>query len=74
VNTIFVPYSPGTVADLHSQIQSGLLGVDAIQKSTTKDDYVKAKEKEHTYQEEADEEHAREREQQQQIEDFDFDE
>ena len=41
VNTIFVPYSPGTVGDLQSQIQSGLLGVDAIQKSTTKADYVK---------------------------------
>ena len=43
VNTIFVPYSPGTVGDLQSQIQSGLLGTDAIIKSTTKEDFVKTK-------------------------------
>lgn len=41
VNTIFVPYSPGTVGDLQTQIQSGLLGADAIQKTATKEDYTK---------------------------------
>ncbi|MCK5776300.1 MAG: SPFH domain-containing protein [Bacteroidales bacterium] len=41
VNTIFVPYSPGTVGDLQTQIQSGLLGADGIIKSTTKEDFVK---------------------------------
>jgi len=41
VNTIFVPYSPGTVGDLQTQIQSGLLGVDGILKATSKEDFVK---------------------------------
>ena len=41
VNTIFVPYSPGTVGDLQTQIQSGLLGVDGILKASTKEDFVK---------------------------------
>ena len=41
VNTIFVPYSPGTVGDLQTQIQSGLLGADGIIKSTTKESFVK---------------------------------
>jgi len=41
VNTIFVPYSPGTVGDLQTQIQSGLLGADGIIKSTTATDYTK---------------------------------
>ena len=49
VNTIFVPYSPGTVGDLQSQIQSGLLGTDAILKSTTKEDFVKQKVEEASY-------------------------
>ena len=40
VNTIFVPYSPGTVGDLQTQIQSGLLGADGIIKSKTKEDFV----------------------------------
>ena len=34
VNTIFVPYTPGSVGDLQTQIQSSLLGTDAIIKST----------------------------------------
>ncbi|HCQ28837.1 MAG TPA: SPFH domain-containing protein [Flavobacteriales bacterium] len=32
VNTIFVPYSPGTVADLQTQIQSSLIAADTITK------------------------------------------
>jgi len=44
VNTIFVPYSPGTVGDLQSQIQSSLLGTDAIIKSTTQEDFARKKE------------------------------
>ena len=44
VNTIFVPYSPGTVGDLQSQIQSSLLGTDAIIKSTTQEDFASKKE------------------------------
>ncbi len=32
VNTIFVPYSPGTVGDLQTQIQSSLLSADVINK------------------------------------------
>jgi len=37
VNTIFVPYTPGSVGDLQTQIQSSLLGVDAIIKSTVQE-------------------------------------
>ncbi len=36
VNTIFVPYSPGTVGDLQTQIQSSLLSADLINKGTPK--------------------------------------
>lgn len=35
VNTIFVPYSPSSVGDLQTQIQSSLLAVDAQKKSNT---------------------------------------
>ncbi len=40
VNTIFVPYSPGSVGDLQTQIQSSLLGVDAITKSSDQKMYT----------------------------------
>lgn len=43
VNTIFVPYSPGTVGDLQTQIQSSLLAADTITKSTTPADVAKVK-------------------------------
>ncbi len=43
VNTIFVPYSPGTVGDLQTQIQSSLLAADSITKMTTPIDYAKKK-------------------------------
>ncbi len=43
VNTIFMPYSPSTVGDLQTQIQSSLLAADAITKSTTLADYAKKK-------------------------------
>lgn len=33
VNTIFVPYSPGTVGDLQTQIQSSLISADIVNKS-----------------------------------------
>ncbi len=36
VNTIFVPYSPGTVADLQTQIQTSLISADLINKGTRK--------------------------------------
>jgi len=35
VNTIFVPYSPGTVGDLQTQIQSSLISADIINQSNT---------------------------------------
>ena len=43
VNTIFMPYSPGTVGDLQTQIQSSLIAADSISKSTTAIDYAKKK-------------------------------
>ncbi|MGE0562203.1 MAG: SPFH domain-containing protein [Flavobacteriales bacterium] len=43
VNTIFVPYSPGTVGDLQTQIQSSLIAADTVNKSTTRADYLKKK-------------------------------
>ena len=43
VNTIFVPYSPGTVGDLQTQIQGSLLGADSIMKATTPADYTEGK-------------------------------
>jgi len=46
VNTIFVPYSPGTVGDLQTQIQSSLLGTDAILKSTKQETYTKEEDRE----------------------------
>ena len=36
VNTIFVPYSPGTVGDLQTQIQASLIAADTITKPVTK--------------------------------------
>jgi regulator of protease activity HflC (stomatin/prohibitin superfamily) len=45
VNTIFVPYSPGTVGDLQTQIQSSLIAADTITKSTTVNDIVPPKSK-----------------------------
>ncbi|TXB65200.1 SPFH domain-containing protein [Vicingus serpentipes] len=41
VNTIFVPYSPGTVGDLQTQIQSSLIAADTITKTTQGKDYKK---------------------------------
>ncbi len=43
VNTIFVPYSPGTVGDLQTQIQSSLIAADTITKTTQGKDYTKGK-------------------------------
>ncbi len=43
VNTIFMPYSPTTVGDLQTQIQSSLLAADTITKSTKAVDYAKPK-------------------------------
>ena len=45
VNTIFVPYSPGTVGDLQTQIQSSLLAADTVTKSTTPADLARVKKK-----------------------------
>lgn len=45
VNTIFVPYSPSTVGDLQTQIQSSLIAADAITKSTKPSDYTTKKNK-----------------------------
>ena len=42
VNTIFMPYSPNTVGDLQTQIQSSLLSADTIVKTTTAADVAKA--------------------------------
>jgi hypothetical protein len=41
VNTIFVPYSPGTVGDLQTQIQSSIIAADTITKGTQGKDYKK---------------------------------
>ena len=38
VNTIFMPYSPSTVGDLQTQIQSSLLSADTILKTTNPED------------------------------------
>lgn len=43
VNTIFMPYSPTTVGDLQTQIQSSLLAADTITKTTKTSDYTKKK-------------------------------
>src|SRR5690606_32416382 len=43
VNTIFMPYSPSTVGDLQTQIQSSLIAADTIAKSTRPSDFVKKK-------------------------------
>ena len=45
VNTIFVPYSPGTVGDLQTQIQSSIIAADTMTKGTQGKDYVKGKKK-----------------------------
>jgi len=42
VNTIFMPYSPNSVGDLQTQIQSSLLSADSITKTTTASDISKA--------------------------------
>lgn len=42
VNTIFMPYSPSSVGDLQTQIQSSLLSADTITKTTTPQDIAKA--------------------------------
>lgn len=41
VNTIFVPYSPNTVGDLQTQIQSSLIAADTITKSVSVNDISK---------------------------------
>lgn len=43
VNTIFMPYSPNTVSDLQTQIQSSLLAADSIVKTTKPSDFAKKK-------------------------------
>ncbi len=43
VNTIFMPYSPTTVGDLQTQIQSSLLAADTITKSTRTSDFTRKK-------------------------------
>ena len=45
VNTIFVPYSPGTVGDLQTQIQSSLIAADTMTKNTQGKNYAKGKKK-----------------------------
>lgn len=47
VNTIFVPYTPGSVGDLQTQITSSLIGADTINKSTTPED-VQGVKKDHS--------------------------
>jgi regulator of protease activity HflC (stomatin/prohibitin superfamily) len=42
VNTIFMPYSPSSVGDLQTQIQSSLLSADTITKTTSSIDVAKA--------------------------------
>lgn len=41
VNTIFVPYSPGTVGDLQTQIQSSIIAADAVTKGAQRKDTTK---------------------------------
>ena len=41
VNTIFVPYSPGTVGDLQTQIQSSIIAADTITRQTQGKNYKK---------------------------------
>jgi len=48
VNTIFMPYSPSTVGDLQTQIQSSLLSADAITKATDVNDIAVATRKSRT--------------------------
>ena len=48
VNTIFMPYSPSTVGDLQTQIQSSLLSADAITKATKVSDIAVATKKSRT--------------------------
>jgi regulator of protease activity HflC (stomatin/prohibitin superfamily) len=36
VSTIFMPYSPGTVGELQTEIQSGLLGVEMLKEAKEK--------------------------------------
>jgi regulator of protease activity HflC (stomatin/prohibitin superfamily) len=48
VNTIFMPYSPSTVGDLQTQIQSSLLSADAITKATDVNDIAVATKKSRT--------------------------
>lgn len=43
VNTIFVPYSPGTVGDLQTQIQSSIIAADTMTKNTQGKNYTKGK-------------------------------
>jgi regulator of protease activity HflC (stomatin/prohibitin superfamily) len=43
VNTIFMPYSPTTVGDLQTQIQSSMLAADTITKSIRPEDLLKKK-------------------------------
>lgn len=43
VNTIFMPYSPTTVGDLQTQIQSSMLAADTITKSIRQEDLLKKK-------------------------------
>ena len=45
VNTIFMPYSPSTVGDLQTQIQSSLLAVDTVTKATSVKDIAVANKK-----------------------------
>ena len=45
VNTIFMPYSPSTVGDLQTQIQSSLLSADTITKATKVSDIAIATKK-----------------------------
>ena len=45
VNTIFMPYSPSSVGDLQTQIQSSLLSADTITKTTKATDVAKASKK-----------------------------
>lgn len=45
VNTIFMPYSPSTVGDLQTQIQSSLLSADTITKATDVNDIAIATKK-----------------------------
>ncbi len=48
VNTIFMPYSPSTVGDLQTQIQSSLLAADTVTKVTGAEDVAVATKKSKT--------------------------